>query len=79
VLAVRFSHDHDGHGPVRLRIHDLHPGGGVARVPGPVENRARIILLRLMIKDKHDFAAGIDGGVVIVAKLGGGDAEALQR
>ena len=76
VLAVRFSHDHDSHGPVSLRIHDLHPGGGVARVPGSVENRAGIILLRLMIKDKHDFAAGIDGGVVIVAKLRRGDAEA---
>src|ERR1700679_4019934 len=73
VLTVGLSHGHDRYSAVSLRIHDLHPRGCVARVSSSVEDRVGIVLLWFMVKDKHNLATGIDGGVVIVAELGGGD------
>lgn len=55
-LVIRIGRDQKRHRAVTLRDHHLRASVRVARVA--MENGIVVILLRLMIEDQHDFAAG---------------------
>ena len=54
------------HGTVHLRVDELYTSGRVLRISDAIEDRLRIVLLRLMIEDEDDLAFGVDIGVVVV-------------
>src|SRR5207302_1423484 len=56
----------------------FHAPGGVTRVAGAVEDGVGIGLLRLVIENQHDFSVRVDVLVIVVSKLGRGDAVASE-
>ena len=68
---IRIGRDQHRHGAVAARDHHFGAGVGVAGVAFAVENRIRIVFLRLMIEDQDDFAARVDGRVIVVVRVRG--------
>ncbi len=73
---VRIGRDQQRHRAMTLGDHHLGAGVRVARVALAVEDRIGVLLLRLMVEDQNDFAARVDARVIVIVKLGRGDAEA---
>src|SRR5262245_66443195 len=77
--AIGLGHNENAYRAVSLRVLNLDPRGGVARVPGAIKDGVGVSLLRLVVEDQDNLPFRFKPGVVVIAKFGSGDAEAGEN
>src|SRR5712691_345222 len=76
MLAVWFGGEEHPDGAVLFGIQHFHQRARISRAAFAVEDRAGVVLLRLMVEDQDDLAARVERGVVVIAEFRGGNSEA---
>src|SRR5262249_34438257 len=75
---IGIGSNQQGDGPMPPGDHHLGSGIRVARVAFAIEDRVRIVFLRLMIEDQDDLSARVNSSVIVVLQLRSADPEARE-